>query len=130
MSVLQAAEHRLLVVVTRKLAIRRVGHQPLEVLVAAREATWLHPLRRADGHGRLLGIRQVHGAELAAEETRGRKRLDLLVLTDAFEPLPDVHECRHHGIPGPEHAADPGTDVGAGDCLRRHVAGVPVVLVA
>jgi len=58
----------------------------------------------------------------------GGEGFDLFVFADAFEPLADVDEGRHHGIARPQDPCDPCAEVRAGDRLRRNVAGVPVVL--
>ena len=128
--VFQAPQHRLLVVVARELPSGVRGDELLEVLVAIGKPARLHPLRRPDGKRRFLGEGEIHRAELAPEEAGGGEGLDLFVLADPLEPLTDVDKCRHGGIARPEDACHPGADVGAGDRLRRDVAGVPVILMA
>ena len=130
MGILQAPQHRLLVVVARELPARIRCHQLLEVLVAIGKPARLHPLRRSDGERRLLREGEIHRPELAPEEAGGGEGLDLLVLADPFQTLADVDKRRHGGIARPEDARHPGADVRAGDRLRRHVAGVPVILMA
>ena len=130
MGVFQAPQHRLLVVVARELAARCRGDELLEVLVAIGKPARFHPLRRPDGERRLLGEGEIHRAKLAPEEAGRGEGLDLLVLADPFQTLADVDKRRHGGIARPEDARHPGADVRAGDRLRRHVAGVPVILMA
>ena len=96
--------------------------------VAAGKPAGVHPLRRPDGQRRLLGVGEVHRPKLAAEKSGCREGLQFLILAHSLQPLADVDEGRHHLLPGAEHPAHPGADVRAGNRLRRHIAGVPVVL--
>ena len=51
------------------------------------------------------------------------------VLTFAeIEPLADINEGRHGGIARAERASDDRAEMRSGHGLRRHVAGVPVIL--
>ena len=117
-------------VVARELTSWVRGDELLEVLVAIGKPARLHPLRRPDGERRLLGEGEIHRAELASEEAGGGEGLDLFVFADPFQTLADVDKRRHGGIARSEDACHPGADVGAGDRLRRDVAGVPVILMA
>jgi hypothetical protein len=57
----------------------------------------------------------------------GSGGLDLEILT-AGGTLADVDKRRYIGMAGSKRAGDHGTNVGRCDRLRRHVAGVPMVL--
>src|SRR5262249_54560253 len=100
-----------------------------EELVALLEALLRHALRWLHRQDRLRRLRDEERAVSAAEEARGLERLDLESLA-AGGALADVDERRYVRVFRPEGAGDDGAQVRRGDGLRRHVTGVPVVLVA
>jgi hypothetical protein len=99
-----------------------------EKAVAIGETVRVHALRRLHGLRGFFGKGQVHGAELAAEESGGGEGLQLLAFAHAFKTLADVDEGGHHLVARAEHLGHPGADMRTGDRLRRHIAGVPVIL--
>ncbi len=128
--VVESLEHGLLLVVGQVVPLRAAVVEFAEELVTALEAAGLHVSRGAHGLGGLVGVGQVHRAELAAEETGLGESLDLLVLADALQPLADVDEWRDHRVLRTEHLRHPRTNVRTRHRLRWDVTGVPVVLVS
>ncbi len=116
-------------IVSGHLAQRALLDQLLVALHPALEPFARHPLGRADGGDGVGREGQVEGAIFAAEEAAGRERLQLLRFADALQPLADVEKGGDGGIVGSAHPRDPGAEVRHGDGLRRHIAGVPVILV-
>ena len=103
--------------------------QPAVELVPIGEAIWSHAGGRAHRVGGLFREGHVERAVLAPEEAGGGERLELLALAKV-EALADVDERRHRWIHRTERARDPRAEVRGRHRLRRHVAGVPIVLVA
>jgi len=97
-------------------------------LVAIGEALRRHALGRLHGLGGFFGKGEIHGPILAAEKSGGGEGFEFFFLSDALETLADVDERRHHRIVRTQHPRHPRAEVRAGDRLRRHVAGVPVIL--
>jgi hypothetical protein len=97
--------------------------------VAALEPPACHAARRTDDVGGFIRKRHVERAVLRSEETGRRERFELLAFAQ-IEPLPDVDEGGHRGIPRPERPRHDGADVRGRHGLRRRVAGVPLILMS
>ena len=91
-------------IVTHEFALGILIEQFAEQLLPTFESTGFHPLGRTNGSCRFVGIGKVHRTELGAEEAPLSKRLDLFVLTNPFQPLPDIDEGRHDRVAWPENS--------------------------
>ena len=126
----QRAEHRLLLVVGNQIAVGIAIDEIFEERATVGETSGIHALGRAHGELGFAGEGEIHRPELRTEESAGGEGFEFLAFAVAFEPLADVDKGRHDGIARAEHLRHPRADVWRGDGLRRHVAGVPVVLMA
>ena len=127
--ILQRPSQRFLLIVAAELS-DRAGIGDLLIRFEPRLKPFhAHPLRRADGVHRLFGIRQQKRSEFAPQKSGRVKRLQLFAFA-RVKSLPNINERRHRRIAGAERPSNHGPDVRRGDCLRRSVAGVPVILMS
>jgi hypothetical protein len=127
--VVERTQHGLLLVIAHELPLGIAVDELFVKLVAAGEATRLHPFGRLHGSGGLFRIREIERAEFTAEKTRGGEGLKFFAFAHTFEALANIDKGRDHRIARSEHLRHPRADVGSGNGLRRHVTGVPVILV-
>ena len=128
MSLIHCANHRLTLVIAKNLALRCLVDQLLIELEAALESLGNHSFRRLHRLSRLFGERQIHRPELGPEEARCREGFEFFLLTHSFQTLTNVDERGNDRIARAENFCHPSTEVWACHCLRRHIAGVPVIL--
>src|SRR5205085_8949740 len=97
-------------------------------LVARLKSLRRHSFWRANGIDRLIGKWQRERAKLAAEKAGGVKRFQLFFLAVVLQLLADIDECWNCCIARAEHFGNPRAEVRRRHGLRRHIAGVPMVL--
>src|SRR5262245_6597524 len=129
MRVVERTQQGFLLIITAELPNRVLLNQLAVKRVALLETGWAHAFGRTHRFEGVFRICDNKRAVFAAEETGSVKRLQFLFFAQ-IESLADVNECWHGGIFRSECAGDNRPDVRRGDCLRRGIPGVPLVLMA
>jgi len=129
MGIVERTEQRFFLVIAAELADRALVNEFAIKGVAVFEARWAHASGRADALSGFFRIGDNEWTVFAAEKACGVEGFEFLTFAE-IEALTDIDECGNSGMPRPERSGNHGADMGRGDCLRRGIAGMPLILVA
>ena len=127
MCIVHRTHKRLPLILAAFLPDRTRVEQPFVKLVPIFKTIRRHPRRRANGGRGVVWERTIERPIFTAEESCGGECLEFLPFPE-IETLPDIDKRRDRRIARPERAGKERAKMRRGDGLRRHVAGVPVVL--
>ena len=128
MSPFHRSQQRLLLKTAAMLQYRIVGLQFPVSFVAAMEAGFGEPGRRADARSGIVRVVNQKRSIFRAKKTGSVECLHGVALRAQFQILADVEERRNVRMPGPERACEKRAHVRHQQRLRRGVSGVPVIL--